>query len=1003
MHVPVWRGTASQPSEKPSTPHKLSPPRLDGLVSRSRLLKQMERSGGIVTIVGPPVSGKTCLAVSWTNLAWITERAVDVFWYQVNDADGDIATFFQLIEDAASQRPPPNLKLPLYSAEAGLGGFTVAWLKALFHGKPRPPIAFIFEDLHRLLPDAPLLLVLTKLARSLGNEDRLILTSRTEVPAQITDAARRQHRLVRITDFKIDESEFPDFERSVADGGPLTRGEFRAALRHSGNWMTGLPLLQLMGMPASVVHEKLAELLAGLSDAERAALVATAYLQVGLEQDWAALGGSIAVTALSKIETSMGLVTRLQNQALRKHDTLFEELRNWAEASARSIDLVKAKAATGRFLLGQGEVFGGVLLLVAAEAFEETREAILDHASHLIDQAKNKELLDIIAALPAEEQSRPAIQLWAAYARLPFSPDEAAAELAVIRARFAHELSVSERALAINGEIYGALSIMVVDERMPLLIEAATKLMVELTAVREPMRSRLYIGRLIAILLGAPTHQGQAAIRKEVKDLLPDLTPESQLILGAALVTHLLWWEGGVETARNYHGQFAEQAQHPNAAHIPVMNWHLGALGLAFRDGDEQALEKAMRDLEDFAKRRGLDNRLAPAYWIATQAYAALGNQDAAGKSLDRYLALIQAMRALHEHEEHFLRSAVAVSCGDFDIAAQEAALGWSIADRHGAVLGRRQNAVVLAMSLALRGDDAASAAIDEVAQVGKDTDNRIFLLHAALASAALAHSKRRWKDFTAQWRDVTKLSLSTGIRALTGVNAGAVGRLAHDALMRGIEPRATDLLIKAWRLLPPADEPAIAAWPYRLEINCLGRGEIELATYDKSHQRVSAKARPKTLSLLSLLASAEARSLPQDILIDELWPEAEVKDAGNSLRQQIRNLRELSTYEGVIFEDGDYSLNSRLVMTDVQRLEEAIQAFSDGRSDLRQRIAAFDRALDLYHGALLPNSDARLVEERRETLAASLTAKGTAFLQELAQKDAAKATRRRRRLAKLA
>ena len=126
------------------------------------------------------------------------------------------------------------------------------------------------------MPDAPLLLVLTKLARSLGNEDRLILTSRTEVPAQITDAARRQHRLVRITDFKIDESEFPDFERSVADGGPLTRGEFRAALRHSGNWMTGLPLLQLMGMPASVVHEKLADLLAGLSDAERAALVATA-------------------------------------------------------------------------------------------------------------------------------------------------------------------------------------------------------------------------------------------------------------------------------------------------------------------------------------------------------------------------------------------------------------------------------------------------------------------------------------------------------------------------------------------------------------------------------------------------------------------------------------------------------------------------------------------------------------------------------------------------------
>jgi hypothetical protein len=225
---------------------------------------------------------------------------------------------------------------------------------------------------------------------------------------------------------KIDESEFSDFERSMADSGPLTQAEFRAALRHSGSWMTGLPLPGFMDSPANAVREKLAELLAELSDAERAALVATAYLQVGLEQAWALLGGRMALSVLTKIEANTGLVIRLQNQALRKHDTLFEGLKDWAEANARSQDLRKARAATGRFLLGQGDVLGGVLLLVAAKAFEETREAILDHASHLIDQAKNKELMDIIAALPAEERTRPAIQLWAAYARLPFSPETAA-------------------------------------------------------------------------------------------------------------------------------------------------------------------------------------------------------------------------------------------------------------------------------------------------------------------------------------------------------------------------------------------------------------------------------------------------------------------------------------------------------------------------------------------------------------------------------------------------
>jgi LuxR family transcriptional regulator, maltose regulon positive regulatory protein len=971
-------------------------------VSRSRLLKRMDHPGGVVTIVGGPVIGKTCLAESWMNSTLMSNRSMHRFWYRIDDTDQDIATFFQLFGEAAVKWAAPYPKLPAYSAEADLGAFTIAWVRALFRVTPRPAVAFIFDDVHRLVPDAPLLPVLGRLARVLGNEDRLILISRQEIPAQITDAARRQQRLIRITDLEIDESEFADFERSAASGDPLTRADFLAALRQSGKWMEGLPLLQLMGSPPNVVHDRLADVLAGFDDTERSALVATAYLQTGFDEDWARLGGPVAIAALSKIEATTGLVGRLQNHAIRKHDVVFEEIKDWAEANAPPQDLVSAQAETGRFLISQGAVLGGIRLLVAAKAIEETRTVVLDQASHLIDQAKNQELLAIIAALPPEEQSRPAIRLWAAYARLPFSPDEAAAELAAIRANLAPGLSVSERVLAINGEIYGALSTMRVDEHMRELIKAATTLTVQLTAVQEPMRSRLFIGRLVAILLGAPNHRGHAAIRKEAKDLLPDLTPESQLILGAALVTHLLWSEGDVEGARTLHRQIAEQALRSDAAHLPVMNWHLGAISLAFRDGDEHALQTALKALEDFAKDRGLDRRLAPGYWVATQAYAALGNHDAAASTLEKHLTLIHAMGALHQPEEHFLRSVVALGRGDFAIAAREAMAGWSIADRHGAIQARRRNAVVLAMSLAFARDASASTAIDEVAQAGRDTKNRIFLLHAALAAAALAHARRRWKDFAGAWSEVVRLVSSTGIRALTGINANAIGRLARDALLRRVDLETTRLFIQSWRLLPPAGEPAIPDWPYRLEVNCLGQQEIELLTYDERGQRASVPARSKTKSLLALLVSAEARTLPQETLIDELWPEAEAKDASDRLRQQIRDLRKLTTYEGVIFEDGRYRLNDRLVMTDVQRLEEAIQAFSDRRNALPQRIAAFDSAIRLYQGPILPDSESRLIAESREQLAAHLKVMGTAFLRALARQDATKAALRRRRLAKL-
>jgi LuxR family maltose regulon positive regulatory protein len=1003
MPVPVSLGTAWKRPHKAPTSHKLSPPRLEGLVSRSRLLRKMEEVGRVVTIVGPATSGKTSLAASWTNSDFVAVQGINVFWYQISSADGDVATFFELIDGALGSGKPFDPKQPSYSAEAHseLASFTVTWFKSLSASIARP-IAFIFDDLHLLSSNSPLLVVITKIARAIGDKNYLILTSRENIPSRVTDAARRQRKLVRITDLKVDESEYPDFAQAAGNSEPLTRSAFLVALESANHSLANLPLTNILGLPAHMVRQKVASVLSGLTNAERAAVRATAYLQVGYQRDWAHLGGELAADVFSDLSKNSGLVRRLQNNALFKHDVLHEEIKAWTEQSASLQEISKYQLETGRFLVDQGDVFGGVLLLVAAEAFEETEAVILNHASDLIDRAKNIELSNIIQALPPEQRARPAMQLWAAYARLPFAPDEASRELAAIRAEHQQALSVSERALAINGEIYGALTTMVIDDRMPPLIEAATALMIELTAVQEPMRSRLYIGRLVAILLGAPSHRDHAEIREEAQAQLPDLSPESRLILGAALVTHLLWWEGDVEAARKLHDQLSGQAHQVEAAHLPVMSWHIGALSLAFRDGDEKAITKALREIEHFARHRGLDSRLGPAYWVATQAYAALGNSVEVTRSLERHLSLVQDMRVLHEHEEHFLRSTVALGNGAFSEAAREANLGRSIADGRGALQGRHLNALALAMSLAFRGDEAARRAIQEVAQVGETTGNRIFLLHAALAGAALTHAKQRWDDFGAAWQDVTRISLATKIRLLTGFNVDAVGRLARDALVREIEPKATSQLIVLWRLLPPADKATIAAWPYLMKVDCLGRSEIDVTTSGALGNRRPVKMRDKGTNLLIHLVTAGSRGISAATLADALWPDAETRDQANNLRQQISYLRSIATFAGIVFKDGLYSLNNRLVMTDVQRLNEAIAIMADRGTVLSDRIVAFDLALDLYRGPLLPDVDSDLVFDYRNELAKQLKTKATGFLKVLGQSDAAQAEKRYSRLTKL-
>jgi LuxR family maltose regulon positive regulatory protein len=988
MPLPPISSRAAPSSDRPVIPHKLSPPLPERLINRWRLVSRMEKARGVIAIVGPPASGKTCLAVSWTRSIRLELRPAEIFWYQIDGGDEDVAVFFELVRVAVAERLGSARALPAYSAEAfvNLRSFASHWFKRLFNQESRASMGFVIDDIHRLPPDSPLILVIGELAKSLGQHDRLVVSSRSVIPTPILNAARRKG-LIRISDLQVDETEFEDFERDTDRQRPLTRQAFGAALRHSAHWIAGFPLLS-QAKPVNVGElESLPALLSSLSDADRTALATTAYLQVGSEHDWMLLGGEAAVSALVSVGTATALVIRLGDLALRKHDLLFDRLESWATKQLSPDEVSTARAATGRLLLGRGEVLSGVQLLIAAGTFEEASGAILDHASDLIDHAKNHELQQIIQLLPAEERSKPAIQVWAAYSDLPFAPQKAADELADIRLRFHSKLSVSELALAINGEIYGALSSMMIDGRMPLLIEVATNLVGQLIAVKEPMQSRLFLGRVIAILLGHPTYKGLPEIRREAALLLPGLTSESQLILGSALVTHLLWWKGDLEVARARHNQLEAQAHLPDAAHLPVISWHLGALSLAFRDGNGEALLEALTKLSDFAKRRGLSHRLGPAYWIVTQASAALGDYAAAEKALEQHLASVVAMRQYHEHEEHFLRGAVALSRGDLDGAAAEAAVGWSLANGLGAIQGRRQNAIILAMAFALKGDDSASSAIEELAEVGEKTENDIFLVQATLARAALSHAQGRWNDFKLHWRNLVQRSLALGFRSLTGLNVGAVGGMAHDALTHKVDPEGTIRLITLWRLLPPAVEPVNAVWPFPIEINCLGPLELKL---DGKQVKIGfGGARQKTVGILALIAGSDAQTLSQPTLMDAAWPEAEADAARNRLKVEIHRLRQLVGRDSIALANGAFTLNDRLIITDVVRLEGAMQTFSDTQRDVFERVAAFDRAIELYRGPLLPGVAALHIVSRREDLADRLLSAAKIFLDTIAQSSA--------------
>lgn len=220
--------------------HKITIPRGDHLILRDRLNTGLKGSGKAVTwIAARPGSGKTSAVVSW-----IRATGKNALWYNVDQADEDLANFFYYLKMAASISPAIE-KADLDSFPAGSISFVQTFSQNFFENllaACRENSVLVIDDLQKISSKAPLHRILADNFPNISYYIKIIVIShRTPHEPYIQLRSRGEINLIREKDLNFTKEE----TFSVIDSAypKIPDAEKSAIFERTQGWAAGIVLL----------------------------------------------------------------------------------------------------------------------------------------------------------------------------------------------------------------------------------------------------------------------------------------------------------------------------------------------------------------------------------------------------------------------------------------------------------------------------------------------------------------------------------------------------------------------------------------------------------------------------------------------------------------------------------------------------------------------------------------------------------------------------------------
>ena len=955
---------------------KLTRPRLYKAVARERLFRLLDekREHPVVWIVGPPGAGKTTLAASY-----LEEAGVPAIWYQIDAGDSDPATFFfylkQAIEAVAKRKAKP---LPLLTPEylPDLPGFARRFLRDGFARLPDEAI-LVIDNYHDIAADSALHVPFVAALAEVPQGSNLIVLSRAAPPPGFAGALVNQ-TIARVSweDLRLTAEETTAI---AASKGITDRNLLRTLHEQSTGWIAGVTLmlerLRRGGGPETLQRagamDTVFDYFTGLifdtaSDETREVLMKTAFLpRMSAALAEAVTGKSDAIEHIEELyrrhlftDRSVGGEITYQYHALFRAFLKSKASIAYSPEECRSI----ASLAAAQLQI-QRQPEPAFALFVEAEEWSGAERIFIALAPQLLAQGRWQTLSQWIEILPQDRlDANPWVRYWHGRSLSAVRPREARSILASAFESFSKHGYEDGQLLAATGVMealffeYDDFSI------MDSWLERVSELMDVQVRARNPEEELWVQSTLMqAAVYRAPGHH---RLRNAVSQVIKLLAQpfDANLRVGAVSMLHeysnLPVDRAIVQVAKVIARPLLESPQ--LTPYRAAFYWACeGYTSYVFGQYGEALL--CFDKCEAIAATAGLEEAIK--IFVVMRGYCErrAGLLDAADATVQRLERYRVSDGPFFAPMLNWLKAMIAFDRGKFDFAIQEGLAAQRVLDACGDASTRIAVKMITAYMLtAVERNAEAAELLGECKSYVTGTAIDNWLGAIDLLMAWVAHRCADSAGRNELIREALSRAHDGGSRARIRWFPKALEVLIPVALEQNIEPQMARVLIRECGLIPPSTD--IENWPWPIKVYALGRFELLIEGESPTYSR---KAPKKVLALLKAIVAFGAQEVPEQKLLDALWPDDDGDAARRSLSATVHRLRKLLSSDNAVRQaGGNLTLDERSCWVDAAAFETRLHRRGDA-AEVREA------AILLYRGAFLAQEDAPWAMPMRERLRA--------------------------------